>query len=285
LFVGAALLGLIVGSFLNALSFRFNTGQKFFSKRGMGGRSRCMHCGHALSALDLVPVLSFVFLGGKCRYCGARISWQYPLVELAAAVLSVLVLLAHPVVVGYNVQPLPYLFWLVVWMTLLFIVVYDIKHTIIPWSCSSFLAALAVLLLFFNFQTLQFAMPGMWTLLAGPLLALPLFLLSLISGGTWMGWGDSALELSLGWLLAASVGLSAGITALMLAFWIGAVVGVILMLLSRLLTFGSASAKTPSRDGYTIRSEIPFAPFLALGALLAHFFHVDFFSTISTLFY
>ncbi len=272
--IGAIMLGLIIGSFLNALSFRFNTGAKFFSPRGMGGRSRCMHCRHTLHALDLVPVLSYAFLGGKCRYCGAKISPQYPLVELAAAALAGGVYATHPVLTANALNPLPFIFWLSVWMTLLFIVIYDIKHTIIPWSCSCLLAALAVLLLFVNLDSLQFSVPGMWVLLAGPLLVLPLFLLSLFSGGTWMGWGDSALELSLGWLIAVPLGFSAGITALCLGFWIGAVVGVVLLGLSRLGFFG-----------YTIRSEIPFAPFLVLGALLAYFFHVDFFSTLSTLFY
>ncbi len=62
----------------------------------MGGRSRCMHCGHTLGSLDLVPIFSYVFLGGRCRYCGARISAQYPLVEAAAAALSLMVYLAHP---------------------------------------------------------------------------------------------------------------------------------------------------------------------------------------------
>lgn len=270
---GAALLGLIVGSFLNALSFRFNTGQKFFSARGMGGRSRCMHCRHTLAALDLVPVLSYVFLGGKCRYCGARIALQYPLVELVAAALGVGVYWLNPVVVGYAFNPLPFLFWFVVWMTLLFVVIYDLKHTIIPWSCSLLLAGLAFFSLFFSLHTSDFVSPTLWQLVAGPLLALPLFLLSLVSRGTWMGWGDSALELGLGWLLAASAGLSAGVTALCLAFWIGAVVGVVLLLLSRLGFFG-----------YTIKSEIPFAPFLVLGALLVYFFNVDFFSTLSALF-
>lgn len=270
LVIGSAVLGLIAGSFLNALSFRFNTGQKFFSARGMGGRSRCMHCGHALSTLDLVPLFSFLFLRGRCRYCGARISWQYPLVEAAAAALSVLVYLQYPIIAGPGIQPVPFLFWFVVWMTLLFIVLYDIKHKIIPWSSSGLLAGLSALSLFVDFQTLQFVVPGMWALLAGPLLALPLFLLSLFSGGAWMGWGDSALELSLGWLL----GVSLGATALCLAFWIGAVAGLMLLSLSRL----PASSRF---FGYTIRSEMPFAPFLVLGALLALFFHVDFFSSFS----
>ena len=277
LLIGAALLGAIIGSFLNALSFRFNTGQRFFSKRGMGGRSRCMGCGHDLSALDLVPVLSFVFLRGKCRYCGTKISWQYPLVELAGAALGVLVFLSvakvTPSVEGVSLVTgalvAAFVFWMLVWMTLLFVVIYDIKHTIIPWSCSGLLAALAFISLFIHFDTLAVTVPGLWQLLAGPALALPLFLLSLVSRGTWMGWGDSALELSLGWFL----GISMGATALMLGFWIGAFVGIALIGLST-LTRGRGFF------GYTIRSEMPFAPFLVLGALLAHFFHVDFFSTL-----
>ena len=111
-----------------------------------------------------------------------------------------------------------------------------------------------------------FTTPAVWALAAGPLLAAPLLFTSLISGGTWMGWGDGALELSLGWFL----GLSAGLSALMLSFWIGAVVGILLLLVSRLGFFG-----------YTIKSEMPFAPFLVLGAALSHFFHVDFFSMVS----
>ncbi len=259
--VAAILFGVIVGSFINALSFRFNTGRPFLSAQGMGGRSRCMQCGHTLSALDLVPVFSYLFLGGKCRYCGSRISVQYPLVELAAGALAGGVYLINP-------QPLLFAFWFVVWMTLLFTVIYDIKHKIIPWSCSLLLLALALAYLFAGFVPLH-----TFTLLAGPLLALPLFLLSLVSQGRWMGWADSLLELSLG----AFLGLSAGATALMLAFWSGAIIGIILVLFSRLSFYISSRGGS---FGYTIKSEMPFAPFLILGAALAYFFHVDFFSII-----
>ena len=145
-------------------------------------------------------------------------------------------------------------------MTLLFVVVYDIRHTIIPWECSGLLAVLAIVYLLLTHQT------TVNDVAAGPLLALPLFVISLVSGGRWMGWGDSALELPLGWLL----GLTLGISALMLAFWSGAIIGVVLLVLSR--TWRSGTGKL------TIRSEIPFAPFLVLGAAIAHFLHVDFFS-------
>lgn len=251
LLIAALLFGTIVGSFLNALLFRFNTGRSVAR-----GRSRCMHCGHVLKSFDLVPILSYAFLRGRCRYCGTRISIQYPLVELIGATLSLLVFLNHP-------QPLAYMFWLTVWMTLLFIVVYDLRHTVIPWSASGLLAALAILSLVISFGTnpIFIFTPNTWSLLAGPLLALPLVFLSAFSKGRWMGWGDGPLELSLGWLL----GLSLGATALMLAFWIGAAVGILLMALKK---------------GLTMKSELPFAPFLVVGAFIAYFFHVDFFNTL-----
>jgi prepilin signal peptidase PulO-like enzyme (type II secretory pathway) len=178
---------------------------------------------------------------------------QYPLVEGAGALLSLLVYLNHPL-------PLAYAFWFIVWMTLLFIVVYDLRHTVIPWSASFLLMALAILSLFVSINTPQtfLFVPDFWSLAAGPLLAAPLVFLSAISRGTWMGWGDGPLELSLGWLL----GLSVGGTALMLSFWIGATVGILLI---------------AAKKGLTMKSELPFAPFLVLGALVAHFFHVDFF--------
>jgi leader peptidase (prepilin peptidase)/N-methyltransferase len=238
--VAAAAIGLILGSFLNALLFRYNTGRSV-----MHGRSACMRCGHTLCALDLVPVLSFVFLRGRCRYCGAKISWQYPLVELVAAVLAVATFVLNP-------EPLWFAYWFAVWMALLFITVYDLRHKIIPWSASLTLLGLALIYALFF---------GTWL---GAVWALPLFLLSAVSKGTWMGWGDGLLELSLGLLL----GFTAGLTALFAAFWAGAFVGIALIALRR---------------GVTIKSEVPFAPFLIAGAALAYFLHADLFTTLPLL--
>ncbi len=244
--IGAGLLGLILGSFLNALLYRYNTGRSV-----LRGRSRCMHCGHTLGAPDLIPLLSYAYLRGSCRYCRSRISLQYPAVEAVAAALSVLIYLQYQ-------EPLHYALALAVWMVLLFIVVYDLRHQIIPWSASGLLALLSLMYVwFFGF--------GVWDFAAGPLLAAPLLLLSLVSGGRWMGWGDGPLELCLGWLL----GITAGLTALFIAFWAGAVVGIALLVLSK---------------GYTMKSEVPFAPFLILGAACAYFLHVDFFQTLTALF-
>ncbi|MES2203082.1 MAG: prepilin peptidase [Patescibacteria group bacterium] len=250
---GAAVLGTVLASFINAVSFRWGTGLSIAA-----GRSRCMHCGHTLSAADLVPVLSYIFLRGRCRYCGSRISPQYPLVELCGGVLSLGTYWLHP-------MPAEYAFWLAIWMLLLFAAVYDLRHTIIPWSISSVVAILAL------GHAYLIGAP-LYDIAAGPLLALPLFLLWLVSGGRWMGLGDSVLELGLGWLL----GLTLGLTGFFLAFWSGAIVGTALLVCGRSL---------PAGRQVTMKSEVPFAPFLIAGALAAHFLHVDFFSTLPALFF
>jgi leader peptidase (prepilin peptidase)/N-methyltransferase len=243
--VAAFCLGAILASFVNALSFRWGTGVSI-----LNGRSRCMHCGHTLQALDLVPVFSWLALAGRCKYCGARISWQYPLVELTGALLSLGAYFVNP-------DPLSYALLLVILMTTLFITVYDIRHQIIPWGASLTLLALVFVDrivtggVFFSF-------------IDGVILAAPLLLISFFSAGTWMGWGDGVLELSLGWLL----GLTMGLTAFMFAFWSGAVVGIALLALRR---------------GVTMKSEVPFAPFLILGAWAALLFHVDLFQALPAL--
>ncbi len=255
--IAAAALGAIVGSFLNALLFRYNTGRSV-----LHGRSHCMRCSHTLTALDLVPLLSFVALRGRCRYCDTRLSWQYPAVELAGALLAVGVYLKYD-------DPLLFAVGFLTWMTLLFIVVYDLKHQIIPWEASIALGVLALL-------HVGLSGFGVWAVAAGPLLAFPLLFISLVSGGRWMGWGDGILELGLGWML----GLSAGASAFMLAFWTGACVGVALLWYSQ----RSASKRSAGQGGYTMESEVAFAPFLILGAGCAYFLNVDFFQTVAILF-
>jgi len=240
----AFVFGSIAGSFINALSFRFGTGVSILT-----GRSRCMRCAHTLGALDLVPVLSWGLLRGRCRYCSTKISIQYPLVELIAATLSLALYLQFP-------DPLYYAYWFVVWMILLFVAVYDMRHQIIPWSCSGLLVLLALAGLYAGI------IPMTWgSLAAGPVLALPLLLFYAVSRGRWMGLGDGVLQLSLGWFL----GLTLGLTAFMFAFWIGASVGIVGVLMHR---------------GVTMKSEVPFAPFLIVGALVAFITHVDLFQSL-----
>ena len=84
----ASIIGAVFGSFLNCTAYRIVHGENFTK-----GRSHCTSCGHELSTLDLIPVLSWVFLKGKCRYCGKKVSVRYPLTELFFSVMAVCCLL------------------------------------------------------------------------------------------------------------------------------------------------------------------------------------------------
>src|SRR5258708_6076020 len=112
-------LGAAVGSFLNVVILRWNTGLS------LGGRSFCFSCGKTLRPHELIPIASFLFARGRCRRCRAKISWQYPLIEL----LTGLIFLA---VFAQGLPILSAYLYIFVFALLLIISVYDTKHTIIP---------------------------------------------------------------------------------------------------------------------------------------------------------
>jgi leader peptidase (prepilin peptidase)/N-methyltransferase len=126
--------GLCVGSFLNVVINRLETSQSIFLTR-----SHCPQCKAILKWFDLIPVFSFLWLRGRCRYCGQKISWQYPLVELVTGILFVLVVyLESPnLFVGFPQQAeasnlLVTGYWLLVICFLIIIFVYDLKYYLIP---------------------------------------------------------------------------------------------------------------------------------------------------------
>ncbi len=246
------MLGLIVGSFLNVVILRFNTG------KSINGRSGCFSCGKQLKWHELVPVFSFLFLQGKCSSCKSAISIQYPLVEIGTALLFALAAFLES-------NPLSLLLTLICFSLLVIIIVYDLRHTVIP-DLFSFLFgffALARLILLYQWQLLSY--PHVFDLFAGPIIALPFFLFWLFSKGRWMGLGDSKLALGIGWFL----GLASALSAVCLAFWIGAAVSVAILLIQKSLK---------ERKHLTWKSEVPFAPFLVLGLLIAYLIHIDIFS-------
>ncbi|MFA6536168.1 MAG: prepilin peptidase [Candidatus Paceibacterota bacterium] len=251
--VGTAffLLGLIIGSFLNVLILRYRTG------RTVLGRSACFSCGTTLIWQDLVPVFSFLAIGGKCRSCGSKISIQYPLVEFLTGLIFLAVF--WQVGLRFGLESLFYLiYYLIIWSLLIVILVYDLRHKIIPDGFVYTFAILALVnfLAITPFEQLSQS-SGLWELLAGPILFLPFFLVWSLSRGRLMGLGDGKLALGIGWML----GLAKGGTAIILGFWVGAVVSIILLILSKLgLSLGGKPL--------TIKSEVPFAPFLILGILI-----------------
>jgi leader peptidase (prepilin peptidase)/N-methyltransferase len=234
--------GLLVGSFLNVLIARVPEGRSIVRPG-----SRCPGCGAAIRPYDNIPVLSWLLLRGRCRDCGRRISAQYPLVEAAtAAVWVVLALWA----MGEGGVPglLPLL--LVLSAVGLALGVIDVQHHRLPDALVLPLYPMTVVgLLLAGFLDARWpVVPGLagavsWLALIGGLWVL--------SGGRGMGFGDvklaPVLGATLGW-----VSLGSSVVGLMLAFVLGAVVGLTLMAMRR--------------AGAT--SRVPFGPFLLGGALL-----------------
>src|SRR3989344_1230306 len=263
-------LGLIIGSFLNVVILRLNT------KKTLGGRSACMVCQRELRWYELIPVFSFFTLQGRCRTCKTKISIQYPLVELTSGIIFALIFLKFSTLSGF-VSPandwyvwfspeflIPFLFYATAFSILLVIAVYDLRHKIIPDLLAFIFGVLAFIGLFlFSSYNLYLHVPSVWEFLAGPFIALPFAFFWLVSRGRWMGLGDAKLGLGIGWLL----GLTGALSGLVIAFWVGAIVGVALIIISK--------SRRKGRMG--MKSEIPFAPFLVLGTFLAFMCGFNFF--------
>ena len=232
-------LGAIVASFVGVVSARLYTGHSI-----VNGRSRCDVCNETLPALALVPVISYVVLRGKSRCCGALLSFFSPLTEILLGVLFV---------VAYQSLGLglPLGLFLLALSLLLALVLYDLQHQILP---PLLLYGLVVIALFFRYSV-SFDLYSFQTALvvAG---GVGLFFLAMhyFSRGRAMGFADAPLAFA----LALLVGPSDAFIGVVFSFWVGAAIGIIILL------------RRPK--GSRIGVEVPFAPFLAAGFLLAHFF-------------
>lgn len=237
------LFGMVIGSFLNVCILRLPE-----QKSIIVGPSSCSACGTQLTARDLVPVFSFIFLRGKCRHCGKRISAQYPLVELLTAVLFLLVYLKFGI--SWRLPVFAALLSILVVAALI-----DWRHMEIPNGLIIAILVLGVIQLAASIFTGLF---GSWTsyvigLFAGglPLLLIAL-LCRLILKKEAFGGGDVKLMavagLVIGWKLV--------ITSYVIGIITGAIFGVILL----------ATGKKKRGD------EIPFGPFLSLGIAASVFF-------------
>lgn len=257
------LLGLVVGSFLNVVILRLDEN---YPIKGIMGRSHCPNCKKKLNWYELIPVFSFLIQKGRCRGCGAKISWQYPAVEIITGILFLIIAysLQFTVYSFLNFETFKYLnllYLFVIFSILIVITVYDIRHKIIPDSMVFLFAGLSLLFMLVT----QWGNLVWFEVLAGLILATPFAILWLISQGRWIGFGDAKLALGIGWFL----GLIDGLSAIIISFWIGSVFGIFLILLSKLQSLSFIN------KNFTIKSEIPFAPFLILGTILIFFFHWD----------
>ena len=258
--------GLIIGSFTNVLIFRHETGHS------LGGRSACRQCGKTLQWFELVPILSWLMLRGRCRTCKAWISLQYPLVEALTAI--------GFLAVGF--APIPLVLRILGCATVMFLIaitVVDIRHMHMPDAWVFSFAALALIssvYSLFLFTPEGEWLPYIFLFASGPFVALPLWFLWFVSRGTWMGYGDVKFALGIGWLL----GTWYGFIALMFSFVIGAIVGVCILLpLERIIRtlrrvrpgFTPMPTSEKSAWGFTMKSEVPFGPFLILSTCIVWF--------------
>ncbi len=255
--------GAIIGSFLNVVIYRMHTG------KSLNGRSHCMTCGVHLSWKELFPVVSYLILRAKCRHCTAYIPWRYLFVEVltGASFLLLYTLYAHDL----------FLFFLhaVLAAALIVIAVYDLRHTIIPDELTVIVGGVALVLLGYDYFLSHKVLTGVYALLGGFCAALFFWGLWYVSKGRWIGLGDAKLALPLGVI----AGVGSVFSMVVLSFWIGAAISLVLLGTQRLLKRGKITLPF-FPNPLTIKSEVPFAPFLILGFLCVHLFNADIFEII-----
>lgn len=227
------LLGLVFGSFYNVVIYRLP------EKKSIAyPPSHCGNCEHELKALDLMPVLSYVFLKGRCRYCDEKISIQYPLVELTTGLFFVFSYIQFGLT-ALMVKAL-ILFSIILVMSMI-----DLKHFIIPDELSLLNFIIAIVFIFLVNE------PSLKSAVYGGLLGFGLlFLIALIGP---MGGGDIKIMAGFGIFL----GFYPTVLAIMLSFILGGIIGVLLIL------FKIKDRKDP----------IPFGPFLGLGTLISFMYY------------
>jgi len=248
--------GLAIGSFLNVLIDRLPNGEK------ITGRSKCDHCHKQLAWYDLIPIVSFIMIGGQCRYCRKKLSIYYPFTELITGFLFVLV----AQLIGFSSIPLLFIYFGII-SCLIVIFFADFKYQIIPDSIQ--LTLLAIILFFHLFFEFAIRSLGSETeitdfILAGVGTMLPILFLWWITKGRGMGFGDVKLAFNIGFLL----GLKTGLLSLYMSFIFGAVIGLLLMIIKK----------------KHLTSKIAFGPFLVLGIITMIFFQKEILTVINKIY-
>ncbi len=231
----AIALGLLLGSFLSVLIARWPQWQGVSA-----GRSRCPHCRHELAWYDLVPLVSWLWVGGKCRYCRAPIARFYVVLEVTMAGVLGLYAYLYGVPTGWYGVDYVILFGLV---ALFF---FDLRHQVLP---DAIMAPLAVVVV----GRLVSMRPDLLVnaLVTGVVLSGLLGALYALSRGRWLGFGD----VKLAFVIGALFGFPAAVGVTLIAIWSGALVGMVLM----------------ARHRATMQTALPFGSFWTASALLALF--------------
>lgn len=227
------IIGSAIGSFLNVVIDRS------VKRESLMGRSRCDWCKTTLAPIDLMPVLSFLILGGRCRHCRKPLSWQYPAVELLSAGLFVSTFLFH--IGSGQLHIIPLIYFLLVVSIMIIIGVIDLKFYLIP---TTFVLALSLIALFYNYFYLSSA-DFVGHIAAAFGASIFFAIIVLVTLGRGMGEGD----IFLGFLIGMILGVKGSFMAIFTAFAVGAIVSLILVF----------SGKKKFKEA------VPFGPFLIFG--------------------
>ncbi len=246
--------GASIGSFVQVIATRLHVAPI------MNGRSKCLSCGEALRVPDLVPVFSYLFLGGKCRYCKSVFG-------VSALIIEVMFGLTFLALYYFVLSQQPTLWLSFIWLvyySLLFgtlgvIALYDKAHTYIPVQFLFFYGLLTFIMLI-----MRYIDEKSWLVLLGPVVvALPFLIVWLITKGKGLGFGDILLFLGVG----AFFGVSQGIAVLLISIWIGALYGLYVKYIS----------SQKGKSGIAI----PFVPFIVIAFIVVLFTDIDIFSIAS----
>lgn len=250
-------LGLVIGSFLNVWLYRFHT------NKSVMGSSHCLSCGRLLQWYELLPVISYLALQGRCRGCTSYIPFRYMLVELATASLF----LASFYIYGPS---LIFLVSLLVVSICVMMLVYDLYHLIIPNELVIALTIIAPVFIYLQTDTALTLSDWVNHVVSGVIASSFYGLLWFVSKGRWLGFGDVKLAFPLG----AMVGLVGVFSLLVLSFWIGAALS--LVYLGLLWVWRRGQTGLPFRVvPITIKSAVPFAPFLLLAFFFVLWLEID----------
>lgn len=239
--ITAFIFGLIFGSFLNVVIIRWDDWMSI-----LVSRSKCPNCKTQLKWYDLIPIISFLSISGKCRYCQKPVSWQYPVVELVTALLVTLgYTFFFPALGDVTLIVISFIAYLIVVGLMVTVFFHDLYEMMVPDLMAYILLFVAIILgvALYGWQ------PTLYGLLIG---VLPIALLVYPSKGVWMGEGDVKIAAALG----AFVGYPGAITYIALAFLIGGIYGVLAIILKRV----------------KMRTAVPFAPFLIVAAITTFFY-------------
>lgn len=231
------LVGLAIGSFLNVIVLRIDELATI-----LYDRSHCPKCKKILAWYDLIPFLSFILLRAKCRYCGGKISWQYPIVEIGTGLLFLILFLTFGLSWGLA-------FYLIVFSLMIVVFVHDINTQTVP-EIFVWIALVLSLLVGWHFGEFTFFSAIIGAVLAGGFLGALVY----FSKEKWMGAGDIKIGIIMGLL----VGYPNVLVALFGSFVFGSIAGIAIILL-----------KNKSIDRKSLKMALPFAPFLILGILFA----------------